>query len=308
MGRTDGQLRLADPCHALDRGDHDGGLRSRLAQPPQLGLPAGELGDVHRQLAMRVQSRGRGHPAFEDHLLQLAQPRARLDADLLDHVFAGRREGLQRLAATARAIQRQHQLRPELLAQRVQRGLPPQPVDHVVEPAEFQRGPGEPLDRGETAFLDPGELGAQQRSRVELGGRDAVPPGQRLTEEARGRLRVVVRQGGLALADELVERVEVQLAGFDHELVAVAGMRDQPVTEDLAQPGDVRAQVRLGRHRRRIPDRLRQLCDADRLVRVQQQHGEHRALPGSAQLQHCAGPPYRQRTEQQELHGYIAPR
>ena len=157
------------------------------------------------------------------------------------------------------------------------------------------------LDRGEPAFLQPRVLRTQRRSRRHLRGR-AVPLRQCLCEKVRRGLGVVLRARVLCGPDQLVELVQVELTGFDDELVAVPRPGHQPFAEHLAQPRHVRAQVRLRRHGRRLPDRLGQLRDAHGLVRVQQQHGQHGTLPRPAQLQLRPRPPYRERAEHQELH------
>jgi hypothetical protein len=64
---VDGELGLADPGHALDRGDHHGVARPRRApEPVELAGPAGEPGQVRGQPVLDPDMRRRLGLAADD--------------------------------------------------------------------------------------------------------------------------------------------------------------------------------------------------------------------------------------------------
>ena len=74
----------------------------------------------------------------QDRALQPLQRRARLEAELLDQRPARRLVGLQRFGLAPAAVQRDHQLSVQALAQRVHRGQRRQLADHVGVKAQRQ--------------------------------------------------------------------------------------------------------------------------------------------------------------------------
>ena len=164
----------------------------------------------------------------EDPPLQLAELLARLEPELFDEHrprFAIRRE---RLGLAARAVQRQHQLTGEALAQRVgpdgRRQLPDElgvsaVAELVLEPC-FQRG--------QTQLLEARDLALREVLEREIGERRAAPECQRLP--------VAV------LREQLAEAVQIELVRLDTQ--HVAGMpRLQPAgTEQPPQPRHVAVQ------------------------------------------------------------------
>ena len=100
------------------------------------------------------------------------------------------------------------------------------------------------------------------------------------------------------------EALGVELARAHPQPVAGRRGRDRlGIPERLAQPRDVHLH-RLDRSRRRVltPQRHRQAFRAHRLVRVQQQHGQHRARLETSQPHRTAFAAYFKRAEYLKLH------
>ena len=96
-------------------------LGSRRGQRSQLA-PRGPPAAANRPRAARA-APGRGRVELrvlrQDRVLEGAQLGARLDADLLDERAPGAAVGLERVRLAAAAVQREHQLRAQVLAQRL---------------------------------------------------------------------------------------------------------------------------------------------------------------------------------------------
>ena len=145
-------------------------------------------------------------------------------------------------------------------------------------PASRQVGLQPHLHRLQALLLEPGDLGGSERQGCEVGERLPAPQRERLAEDVGGLRGFAVRQRLPTAPDELLEARGVKLITLHDEAVP-RRRRDQDlgVAERLPQPRDVHCH-RLGRSARDVlaPERDRQLVDADRLVRVQQQHSEYR--------------------------------
>jgi hypothetical protein len=217
---------------------------------------------------------------LEHRALDPAQRGSGLDAELLDEALAGIAISGERIGLAAGAVQRQHLLATEPLAQRVLRDEAVELADHVgVAPAR-QVGLDALLERRQPRLLEPVRVDCERGVVREVAERRPAPQLQRRSQRL-GRTRAVAgAERGATLAHQHVELLGVELVIADHERVPPPA-RDQPAfAERLAQPGhEVVHAAPRARGRRVFPERVDEAIARQRLVRVQQEHGEQDALP-----------------------------
>ena len=120
---------------------------------------------------------------LEDRPLEPPQLLPRLEPELLvEQAAAGLVDG-ERLGLAAAAVEREHELAAQALAQRVLADEPLQLGHELRVAAELEVGVDPLLERGEPLLLEAGALGACER-RVELGERRPAPERERLTRAA----------------------------------------------------------------------------------------------------------------------------
>jgi hypothetical protein len=248
-GREQGGLadtRLAlDPHRRAPARQH---LLERGAQRGQFRFAADEHRRVRRDRRPRCDGRLAAHPftGRGDLVVDLAQLRARLDAELLDQDLPGLPEHLQRLVPAPRAVQRQHQQRPRRLAQRVGGAQVEQLVHGGPEVAGLQHDLGPALQDVEVQLGEPAPVQRGERA-VDAGERVAAP------QQERGVQRLLRARGVPAVPALLrrlpqpVELADVQQPRFQPQ--AVPGTRRhehlpaRPLGTDgferAPQPGDV---------------------------------------------------------------------
>lgn len=172
--------------------------------------------------------------------MQLAQLRPRLDAHLLDEHASRHGVDLEHLGLPAAAVQREHELAGELLAQRVV-------IDELLQLAHDlgmatggEIGFHAKLQRGQSLLLQTRDLGGGERLDGQLGERRAAPQRQRLAQGRGSILGSTVCQHAACVLDEALEAFRVELSRLHAQ--AVAGRRrghDLRVAKCLAQPRDV---------------------------------------------------------------------
>ena len=111
---------------------------------------------------------------LQDALVQLAQGRAGLDAELVDEAAAGVQVGGQRGGLLPGPVQGEHQQLVHLLPQRLRRGQGRQLGDHLVVPAQVQVGVDAGFQRRQPHLGQLRHLRCQQR-RWHIGQRPAAP-------------------------------------------------------------------------------------------------------------------------------------
>jgi hypothetical protein len=117
----------------------------------------------------------------QDRLLEFAQRLAGLDSQLVHEAVARFRIHPQRFRLSPGAVEREHQLPPQPLPQRVSRGQGLELRDQRVVPAEGQLGVDPLLGRHESELFEPFGVGAREV----------------LVGDLRQRLPAPEREGGL---------------------------------------------------------------------------------------------------------------
>jgi hypothetical protein len=120
----------------------------------------------------------------QDLLVQALQGRGRVDPQLLGQDLSGLLEGRERLGLSARPVQRQHQLAPQPLPQRLVSGQPLQLGRDLAMATKHQQRI-DPLLAGRGAqLLQPSELRPKRRLGRQVGQRRAPPQGQGVVKQA----------------------------------------------------------------------------------------------------------------------------
>ncbi len=213
-GRARDQL-LGEPALADPR------LADEQERPPAAMERVVEAGEQVGELPRAADERGRRRiragrvggdvverrVLLEDRPLEVAQRPARLDAELLHQRAARRLVGVERVALAAAAVEAQHQLPLEALAERVLRRQGLQLPGERRMPAAGEVGVEAALQRDQPQIVEPRDLRLRERLVGEVGERRPAPQGERVAQRRRGR--AVVR--ALRPGDEPLEARDVEL-------------------------------------------------------------------------------------------------
>ena len=321
----DRRLRRDPPAREVDRHDR---VRGRGREPGLGRRAAAQLKDRRGRgreeqdrgggeqdrpapagfaLARRTpRRRGRGRRlerrvVLEDRPLEPRQRRPGLEAQLLGQHAPAVPVDLQRLGLAPGAIQRQHQLRAQALAQRLARDGGLELGDQLGMAPARQVGLDAALQRDHPALQDAVDLHARLGRLGQLGQRRSAPHAQPGAELGGGALGVARRQRLASGLQAALEALEVQRPRLDPQPIAppvglqrpVAAVRTQRaaqlrdvVLQDLRRPSaaDARPTARRSAARSRRPR-----CDAATDARAppagdrrpQRPGGRHRPPPAA---------------------------
>ena len=282
--------RAAEPDPEHGAGGEDGGAEG----DQRAGAPGGDRTSPGASMR-RPRRAGRRAPCTrgrrerrvldEDAPLQVLERSPRLDAQLVGEGPAAGGVALERLGLAAAAVQREHELAAEPLAQRML-------VDERLELADELGALPEPevgldalLQAGEAPLLQPGDLSLGPLLVGEVGERRAAPEGEGLAQR-RGRAgRVAGRQRRAPGRRQLLEAVEVEPPGRDVQEVARGrGSRSRRRRRRRPAAPAAAARCRPGRPGARsagaTPPRVGdQPLGRDHRVRAQQEERQQGSLP-----------------------------
>ena len=217
-----------------------------------------------------------------------------LDAELLDERLARAGVLRERLGLAPVAVQREHQLRAQTLAQRLGRDEGLQLRHELGVPSECEVGVDPLLERAQAQLLE--------ARRVEL--RRAAPERERVTQSRRRDCRL----GAACGRDQVVEAGEIDLLARDGGRVAGRAALDQVGAERAAQLRDIDLQRVLRRLGRLVaPQLVDQPLGGDGLARAEQQRGEERARLRAGDREQAVAVGDLERAEQAELHPPFVP-
>ena len=164
------------------------------------------------------------------------------------------------------------------------------------------------LQRGQTSFLQPRDLGLGERFVGEIRQRRTPPHPQRLTQDSCRGQRIALLERPAALRDERLEPVDVELAGLDPEHVAATPGDQQSIAERLTQVRYVPLnELVRARGRLLTPQLVDQAICGNRLAAVQKQHRQQCPLLGRAQRERAVSIDGLKRSEDAKLHHVRAP-
>ncbi len=259
-------MRSSSPSPA---GERRGGGRERVPHLRRLGLRGG------------FGRPGQGRVVRQQLLLQRAQLRAGLGAQLVDQHVPDRLVGRQRGGLLAVPVQGQHQQAVQPLAKGLLAGQLAQLGDHLARPAQVQVRVDACLQRLQPQLGQPGPLAGGERVRGHPGQRLAPPQRQRRVQ-LRSRVRPAARPGGgLPGRHARREPGHVHRLRRGPEQVSLR-QRDQgggAVAEGAAQPhhGVLQAQPDGGRRCLR-PQQVGQLVGRNGTARAEQQRRQQHPL------------------------------
>ena len=257
---------------------------------------ARELGRGLRDRQCRVLAQDRG--------LQALQLGSRLDADLLDQGGARLHVGLERVRLASAAIQREHPLGVQALAQRVLGQQRVNLTEDLLVAAGGQVGIDGQLGGRQPQLLQPPDLGARERLRGDVGQRLAAVQRQRQSRRVAGATAP-------GLADQPLEAQRVDQLAIDPQLVRAPARHDLRAAvggDHLAQSQDV-VLDHLGRARRRLlaPQPFDQPVGRDEVIGLESEHRQHGALLRAAELERTVVDARFQVSEEPDLHASCQP-
>ena len=165
-------------------------------------------------VAPRFAAAGGGDPRelgalFEDRGLEVADRGRRLEPELVAQPVAEVVRGAQRLGLPARAVEREHQLAAEPLAQRMIDEERFELADDLFVVADPQLGVDARLDRDDVQLVEPDRLRPDPFRVGELGERRAAPLAERGVERRRARRTDRIRGGACAVGELALEAAGV---------------------------------------------------------------------------------------------------
>ena len=234
----------------------------------------------------------------EDLRLELPELGAGLDPELLDEARAGVLVRLESLCLASRALEREHQLAPERLAQRMLADERLELADDVAVPSQLEIRVDPLADGDEPQLVEATDLRLREVLEGELGQSRPAPEGERAGESLAALLgRQPPRVGERAL-----EAVRVDLFRV-HPQHVPGRLRDKNVRADLlAQLRDeVVERRRCGPRGLRAPEVVNELVGGHDLPYLEQERGEDGPLVLPAQGERPTVGEYLRRSEDPEL-------
>src|SRR5581483_6748133 len=293
--------------HARQLGGLEPGPARELARE-RLGVRADDDRDATRQkrvgdLLEMVAGGHRSSPArrrllAEDRRLEPLEERARLEPERVHERPAALPVDLERVRLPARAVEGEHQLASQPLAQRLRADERLELGNELGVAAERELRLGALLHERQPQLAQARDLRLRERLVRELRERLAAPDRERLAEEPRPARRIA----GTGLVDEPADEGEVELPGLEAEDVSRRPPLDRIGAERLAELRDeVLQRRRRGRRRLARPERVDQPVGRDDPAGVEEEQSEQRPLLRSAERKRASPGDHLERAEDPEL-------
>src|SRR5918996_867874 len=201
--------------------------------------------------------------------------------------FARLLVGGERVCLPAGAVEREHQLGTQALAQRLLAHERRQLGDERRVPTEGEVRLDPILERDQAQLLEARDVSLRERLVAKVGERRTAPEVEGLAEPSRRGLGTPVRKRGASFLEEPLEPVEIELLRIDTEQVAAAlGTESRAGVHELAQTrSDDLDGVRGGRGRRLSPQGRAELVTRHAAVRMKQKQGKRDTLAATAKRQ-----------------------
>ena len=172
----------------------------------------------------------------DDPLLESTQLRRRLDTEFVCEHSASRAVPVERLGVTSGAVERDHQLGPAALAERLPCDQRLALADHLEVPAACQFGVDDVFFDGLSERLPAPHVTVGKAFPRYVGHRRAAPQRERRPQHRGGRFGVPARQLGATARNELFEVVHVEFARCHRQRIGPAPTDDgEPDGQQLAR-------------------------------------------------------------------------
>jgi hypothetical protein len=181
------------------------------------------------------------------------QRRARLDPEVADECLPRLSVAAQRICLPARAVEREHQLPAQALAQRMVGDERVELADQLLVQAAREVAVDPLHPRDEAVLVESVHLVASGRLELDPVERRTPPEGERVAEQLRGGGDIAGARSRLGVADEPLEPGRVQLLRRDRDDIPGMPRRDRRLSflpKRLPQLRDVNVERLLGRRRR----------------------------------------------------------
>ena len=213
----------------------------------------------------------------EDRLLEPPKLRPWLEPELVGEHAPRLLERLERVRLAAAAVERQHQLPPQPLPERVIRERRTERRRELAMLAEREPDLEVLLERVDVQRLEPACLGAEPRRAGQTLQRRSAPEGQRRGDGVRRGRGVAVAQRGAGLREQLLEPDRVDACAVQR--VPVGRADDRLLAERGAEAGDV-VMERVPRSGRELlaPQTVDEPVDVDHPTLPEREHREQ-SLP-----------------------------
>ncbi len=261
-----------------------------------------EVGEDHRRRAPGRREVERGILG-EDGELEPTQLGPRLDRERVHERLTTCAVDLERLGLPPGAVEREHQLAPRALPERVRRDERVQLLEDVRVMPEGEVGLDPVLERREAQLLEP--IGGLRRERLadEIREGRSAPLGERVPQQLRTAGEIARRDRPAARGRAGLEAEEIERRGRRFEEISGLARLDGRRPERLAEPRHVDLHGGGGRRRRILPP---QLVDdpvgGHDPVGVEEEQREDRSLPHPAEGHTSRAVAHFEWAEQQELH------
>ncbi len=240
----------------------------------------------------------------EDRVLQLVKRPSRFDPELREQRAPCRAIGVERFCLAPRAVEREHQLCAQTLAQRLSRDECFELGHQLVVTAERELGLEAVFQRRDVEFVEPCDLVLREPLVRQIRQRRAVPECKCRVQTVQRVGVITGRQGCPALGEEPLEAVAVELVGLEGEAVGAADSSNRVRRQLLAQGRDAVLQhLRRGRRRLVAPQLVDDHVPRQRHVAVQEQESEDSALSRAAERNPSLAVERLDRPEDAVVHG-----
>ena len=240
----------------------------------------------------------------DDPLLESTQLRRRLDTEFVCEHGASRAVPVERLGVTSGAVERDHQLGPAALAERLPCDQRLALADHLEVPAACQFGVDDVFFDGLSERLPAPHVTVGKAFPRYVGHRRAAPQRERRPQHRGGRFGVPARQLGATARNELFEVVHVEFARCHRQCIGPAPTDDgEPDGQQLARLRSMHVQRMLGGPRRVVaPHCLDQGVVLDPLSSSDGKRGEQGSRALAFQSKDAGSVEQVDRTEQSDHH------
>ena len=268
----DREPALAHPRRAGER--HEAVLVQKAGDLGELVLAAHERRRRRGQIAAAPaddRSGGDRGVVREDRLLQPPELGPRLEPELVGENAPRLLERLQCIRLPAAAVERQHQLPPQPLPERVVRERRTERRGQLPLLAERETDLELLLERVDAQRLEPPRLGGEPRRRRQALERGPTPEVERRCRRVRGGTDVAVAQRGTRLREQLLERDRVDACVLQG--IPVGEADDRLVPERRPKPCDV-VMERVPRRAGELlaPEAVDQRIDVDEVAVPEREH------------------------------------